>query len=302
MIQLFATARAWLAAIDPAAPAAALVLIVFLSIYAIRRFLPGVWLWIESRIPFVDSLDYRPVATIVWKFVQALPGALLGAAVASLSSGASVKNALLGVLAGFAASLVHEVMAAYKGQVGARPKPPTGYVPERSEVLDIPDEPSERPTAPLRALSWALCLLLAFPIVLPACGAGLASVVAVIAQVATWITDATNVLAIAQTAVDSYFAKFPNPAAQAKIEDKLQAARLALAAAAKADNAAIDLTAEQADASLADFRAAWADLEQALAEAGLTSKIGANESGAVMVVGVAIPRPIAVTRHIGAGK
>lgn len=118
MSKYFEIARAWLAALDPAAPAAALVLTVFLAIYLLRRFAPGAWLWLESKIPFADALDYRPVATIVWKFVQALPGALLGAAVASLSSGASLRNALFGVLAGFAASLVHEVMAAYKGQVG----------------------------------------------------------------------------------------------------------------------------------------------------------------------------------------
>lgn len=124
MSNYFAIARAFLASVDPAAPAAALVLVVFLAIYLLRRFAPRVWLAIENKLPFVDTLDYRPIATVVSKFMQALPGALLGAAVASLSSGASVKTALLGVLAGFGASAVHEVMAAYKGQVST-PKPPS---------------------------------------------------------------------------------------------------------------------------------------------------------------------------------
>jgi len=127
MLNLFQSARAWLASVDPAAPAAALILTVFFAIYALRRWFPRAWLWLERALPFVDSLDYRPVATIVSKFMQALPGALLGAAVASLSSGASLKNALLGVLAGFGASLVHEIMANYKGQVSApKPRDPSG--------------------------------------------------------------------------------------------------------------------------------------------------------------------------------
>ncbi len=122
MSNYFSIVRAWLASVDPAAPAATLVLTVFFAIYALRRWFPSAWLWLEHRLPFVGTLDYRPVATVVSKFVQALPGALLGAVVASLSSGASVKNAVFGVLAGFGASLVHEVMAAYKGEVSA-PKP-----------------------------------------------------------------------------------------------------------------------------------------------------------------------------------
>lgn len=129
MSALFANARAWLAGIDPLLPAATLVLVVFAAIYAIRRWFPGVWALVEKSVPFVDSLDYRPVATVVWKAWQALPGALLGAVVSALSSGISVKSAVIGVLAGFAASLAHEVMAAYRGQVGARAKRPPSMPP-----------------------------------------------------------------------------------------------------------------------------------------------------------------------------
>jgi hypothetical protein len=164
MSNYFAIARAFLANLDPAAPAAALILTVFLTIYSLRRFAPKAWLWIEAKLPFVDTLDYRPFATIVSKFVQSLPGALLGVVVASLSSGASVKSAVIGVLSGFAASLVHEVMAAYKGQVST-PKPPTmakPYTPERPMTIIDKGPPSVPPAAAFvgRMLGFASAVVL----------------------------------------------------------------------------------------------------------------------------------------------
>lgn len=117
---LFANARAWLSAIDPVLPAATLVLVVFVAIYAVRRWLPGVWKAVEATVPFAGSLDPGPVLNALWKSWQVLPGALLGAAVSALSSGMSVRTALYGVAAGAAASLGHELMAAYKGQVGGK--------------------------------------------------------------------------------------------------------------------------------------------------------------------------------------
>lgn len=267
MSNYFAIARAFLASVDPAAPAAALVLTVFLVIYSLRRFAPKVWLAIEAKLPFVDTLDYRPVATIVSKFMQALPGALLGAGVASLSSGASVKTALLGVLAGFGASLVHEVMAAYKGQVSS-PKPPSG-------ALGV--------VGGMMVLIACFCLVAS----LPGCAA-FAAAVPIIAEIGTIIADAVNDLDY----VEQIVATFPGLSGDQRsaIEAKLQAARLALQAAAAADNGASDLTAAQLDASLTAFRAAWKDLSQALADAGITagSKIGATAST------VSIPSPLAL--------
>lgn len=123
-MELFSNARAWLSAIDPALPAAALVFLVFITVYSVRRWLPGVWKIVEATVPFADSLDPGPVLDAVWKSWQVLPGALLGAAVSALSSGLSVQSALWGVAAGAMASLGHELMAAYKGEVG-KPKPPS---------------------------------------------------------------------------------------------------------------------------------------------------------------------------------
>lgn len=263
MSNYFAIARAFLASVDPAAPAAALVLTVFLVIYSLRRFAPKVWLAIEAKLPFVDTLDYRPIATIVSKFMQALPGALLGAGVASLSSGASVKTALLGVLAGFGASLVHEVMAAYKGQVST-PKPPSVGLAGGALL--------------------ALCLMAS---TMAGCAA-FAAAVPIIAEIGTIIADAVNDLDY----VEQIVATFPGLSGDQRsaIEVKLQAARLALQAAAAADSGASDLTAAQLDASLTAFRAAWADLAAALADAGITTgaKLGATAST------VSIPSPLAL--------
>ena len=120
--------------------------------------------------------------------------------------------------------------------------------------------------------------------------AALASVVPVIAEVGTIIADAVNDLDYIEQIVSS----FPGLSTdqRATIEQKLQAARLALQAAAAADSGASDLTEEQLDASLSAFRAAWSDLNQALEEAGITSgaKLGATAGT------VNIPTPIALKR------
>jgi len=124
---MFHAIIAWLSGI-PVLPPASLIVVVFATIWAIRKFVPSVWLAIERAIPFVDSLDSGPVFTALWKGWQSLPGMLLGATVSALESGLSVKTAVTGVLAGALASIAHEVMAAYRGQVtlrkGDAPPPP----------------------------------------------------------------------------------------------------------------------------------------------------------------------------------
>jgi len=153
----------WLASIDPAAPAAALLAFVFTAIYSVRRWWPSGWLWIESKVPFADSFDTGWFASLIWKTVQALPGMLLGAATAALSSGGSIKASLLGVLAGLGASLAHELMAHYKGAVG-QPRDKSGSGGASADVIHItltPDAriPSNPPPAALRSLLLA-CLVL----------------------------------------------------------------------------------------------------------------------------------------------
>lgn len=124
MLEALVQARLWLANLDPAAPAVSLMLGVFLTIYSIRRWFPRVWLLVEKTVPFVDRLDYRPAATILWKSWQAWPAALLGAVVSALSTGGSAWGAVKGAALGAAVALIHELAAAYRGKLGA-PKLPS---------------------------------------------------------------------------------------------------------------------------------------------------------------------------------
>lgn len=124
MLEALVQARLWLANLDPAAPAVTLMLGVFLTIYSIRRWFPRVWLWVEKTVPFVDRLDYRPAATILWKSWQAWPAVLLGAVVSALSTGGSAWGAVKGAALGAAVAVIHELAAAYRGKLGA-PKPPS---------------------------------------------------------------------------------------------------------------------------------------------------------------------------------
>ena len=155
---MFQTIKNWLFAIDPALPAASLVLLVFATIYSVRRWLPGAWKAIELSIPFLSALDAGPVFNAIWKIAQSLPGMLLGTAVAALTEGANVKAALWGVAAGALASVAHEVMAAYRGQVGGK-KPPSAGAPDEPVRMFHVDPPP--PPPPLRAalagLAIALC-------------------------------------------------------------------------------------------------------------------------------------------------
>lgn len=136
MLNAFASARLWLAQIDPLLPAALLVVIVFATVYSIRRWFPRVWLLVEKTVPFAESLDFTALGLVIWKSWQALPGMLFGAAVAAISTGGNVRAALWGVASGALASLAHEVMATYKGQVSV-PKPRGGGMGPMGGVLAL---------------------------------------------------------------------------------------------------------------------------------------------------------------------
>jgi hypothetical protein len=125
MFEALASVRLWLTNLDPAAPAVALMLGVFLAVYSIRRWLPRVWIWVEATVPFVDSLDDGPALTILWKTWQAWPAAVLGAGASALANGGSPVAAIKGAALGLAVAAIHELAAAYKGRLGA-PKPRSG--------------------------------------------------------------------------------------------------------------------------------------------------------------------------------
>ncbi len=280
MPQFIASARAWLAAIDPAAPAAALVLTVFLTVYLVRRFAPNAWLAITSYVPLATQIDPSPVLAAIGKLLQALPGALYGAAVSALMQGLSVTSALQGVGAGFLAAVVHEVMANYQGKVSRKLPPASPSSSSGSARSPLAAVPPSNPPAALRGLAMA-CIALV--LLIPGCGL-FAAVGPVLAEAAVVISDAVN-------AVDAAEALLPNlhlaADEQAKAEQLIARARQALAAAAAADDGAKDLSEEQLDASLADFRAAWADLQSAFAS---KAKVGLCEGCFFL------PEPLAVKR------
>lgn len=271
MLELFANARAWLAAIDPALPAAVLVLLVFSTIYAVRRWLPSVWKAVEATVPFAGSLNAGPVFDAVWKTWQFLPGALLGAAVAALSAGLSVKSALWGVGSGALASLAHELMAAYRGQVG------------------VPKGPST-PSRIAGAVGSALSLLSVFVLTAGLAACLMLSGCGLFAAAAPYLAEAAVVLSDAVNAVDAAQAMLPSlhlsDADQTKAEADIAKLRQFIAAAAAADDGAKDLTSEQLDDSLADFRKTWADLQQTFAG----KRVGVVDGAAVLPVPLAVRR------------
>lgn len=278
-------ALTWLRGIDPATPVALLIIVVLLAVYSIRRWLPKWWLWVESTVPFVDSLDTGPMLTALWAAWQAWPAMMLGAALSALAAGASVQHALWGALCGAISAVVHVIMSNYKGLVGAV-KPPAGpYTPARS--VEFPRDPKPPSFPPPRAATVAVGFLACMT--LGGC-ALFAAAAPYLAEAAVVIGDAINDLDL----VEGLINQFPglSPASKAALDAKLAAARVALQAAAAADSGAQDLTAEQLDASLAAFRTAWKDLSSALADAGIVSgsKFAANG------INVAIPVPLALRR------
>lgn len=117
---------------------------------------------------------------------------------------------------------------------------------------DKPEPPSVPPLA--AAGLFLLCWLL------PGCGA-FATSDPHFAQAAVFIADAGNAVSAAEALLPSL--KLDSKQ-EASARELVARARAALSAAAAANSGAKDLSAEQLDASLAAFRAAWVDIQQAI--------------------------------------
>lgn len=137
------------------------------------------------------------------------------------------------------------------------PPPPAGPRPSGS---DTPPKPPSVPPLAAAAL-FLICLAL------PGCGA-FGSPEPNFAHAAVYIADAGNAVSAAEALLPSLNLS-GDEVSQAK--ELIARARAALAAAAAATNGAKDLTAEQLDASLAAFRAAWTDIEQVIAGKSLVA-------------------------------
>ena len=128
--------------------------------------------------------------------------------------------------------------------------PPPANKPKSGDKPEPPNVP------PLAAAGlFLICWIL------PGCGA-FATSDPRYAQAAIFIADAGNAVSAAEALIPSL--KLDGEQA-ASARELIARARAALSAAGAADNGAKDLSAEQLDASLADFRTAWADIQLAIA-------------------------------------
>lgn len=136
MIQAKA-AWAYLAALSPETRWSALVVAIFLIVFAVRKLAPKLWLAFEARSPFVVA-DPEPVLAAMHKAFQAIPSVLLGLVIPAVLTGGDWKSAAIGGLLGLVPPVQHELARwakwiPYEGKLG-KPKP-------KSDRKDPPDDP-----------------------------------------------------------------------------------------------------------------------------------------------------------------
>jgi hypothetical protein len=127
-MQFLESARAWLAAINPALPAVALVLVLWAPQAAIRRWLPALW-----AVP----ASWGPKAQMLRQAWQSLPSLAGGALLGALSSGGDPWQAAWGAVVAVATPFWHHLLKAsplpYQGELGGKDDddktPPTGTKP-----------------------------------------------------------------------------------------------------------------------------------------------------------------------------
>jgi hypothetical protein len=91
--------RIYLEAIHPAAPWALLTLVIWLAVYASRKWFPAAWLWLDALTP--DGL--------IGHALQGLPAVLGGALASAFASGGDYALLWLGALSGALAPIVHHL-------------------------------------------------------------------------------------------------------------------------------------------------------------------------------------------------
>ena len=165
-------------------------------------------------------------------------------------------------------------------------------VPGMSSPHNHPDQPppdggsggtdgdkQKRPNVPPLAAAGLLLL----GVTLTGCSGLFASATPYLAEAAVVIADAGNAVNAAEALLPSLRLSAEE---EASAKTVIARARAALSAAAAADDGVKALTSEQLDASLAAFRAAWADIQRTFAG----KQIGAARASA------ALPVPLAVRR------
>lgn len=220
----------------------------------------------------------RPAWGSLPAWVQTLAPTLLaacGAIVSGLAGVTTPTDLMVVLVAGFMVLLpgLPSNRSAAPMQAGkpATSTPSAGDVAVASALASGTIKPAA-PKAPSMPPVVGMMLLCFLAFALTACGL-LAAVSPYLAEAGVLIADASNAVSVAEAShlVDA---------------DLIARARATLAAAAAADNGAQDLTAEQLDASLAAFRAAWTDIQQAYA----AKHIGGAEGGTGLPVPQAVRR------------
>lgn len=125
--------RVFLEGVHPAVPAILMLVGIFGSQWAVRKFIPGVWEWC-ANLPFPGGAHKAPLA-LFRKAWQALPSAAIGAFLTALAyPGANITDMVLGAICALLAPVFHEV-------VKALPVPYTGATPSVRELPPIPRAP-----------------------------------------------------------------------------------------------------------------------------------------------------------------
>ncbi len=169
------TIQSWLTA-HPDLARVALATVVFLIVYLVRKLAPSLWLRFEVLSPALN-IESAWLSEQLHKLYQALPSAVLGAALGPLMTGGDWRQALLGALNGLAAPLSHELLSRYQGALGKvkqKTPPPSGgdvdgkvslmpdpireVAADRSRLHnDAPEEPEE--SRGWKHQAWKLALV-----------------------------------------------------------------------------------------------------------------------------------------------
>jgi len=113
-------------------------------------------------------------------------------------------------------------------------------------------------------------------------------------QVIAAATDASLVLDAIQSFVNQFFAKAPDPAAQAKVEQAIARARAAADVALRTAQASQQLTQKDIDAAFAGFKEAYDALMVLVGPMGVReTKLGEPQRMGVTADGMlSVPRPL----------
>lgn len=259
----------------------------------------SVLLWVVVRLSKDDA--WPPWFSIPSRLRPLLAiglGAAAGALYKAAADGVSWKQGLwLGVSAGVGAVLIQvfgvdvlrggKEMPIPKSLSIRPPPPPSGSGPVPGSGTDD-TKPATPPPAMKRVIALAMLVALA-PATL-GCSL-LHSAVPVLDDVIAYVTDAEQVLAVLESIAQLFFLAHPDPTLQQEYVRLDKRVHLSLDASVRLAHAGKDLDSSDMQAAVADFQAAWNDLQQFASAHGIaappTPKLGAGE----------MPQPMLMTVH-----